>query len=121
MHKLMRLQRPFTTRFGRAATLAVAAAAAAAIGAGPRHAANQVNTNPTGGVLTIDGTNAGDRIAGRLQAGNPAVLQVDVGDDGTAEASFPRADVRAIGLDGGNGDDALRVDESNGVFTDTIA
>jgi Ca2+-binding RTX toxin-like protein len=48
------------------------------------------------------------------------VIQVDFGDDGIADAVFPRADVTAIDLEGGNGDDSLRVDEANGVFTVTI-
>ena len=73
------------------------------------------------GELAIEGTNRNDRLALRLQAGNPAVLQVDVGDDGSAEFSFARAGITRISIDGGNGDDAVRVDEGNGVFTDTIA
>jgi len=72
------------------------------------------------GLLAVEGTNADDRIALRVQAGNPAILQVDLGDDGSGELSIPRAEVARISLDGGNGDDSLRIDESNGVFTDTI-
>ena len=72
------------------------------------------------GLLAVEGTNADDRIALRLQAGNPAILQVDLGDDGSAEFSIPRAGVERLSLDGGNGDDSLRIDEGNGVFTDTI-
>jgi hypothetical protein len=73
------------------------------------------------GLLAVDGTNGDDRLALRLQAGNPAVLQIDVGDDGSAEFSVPRAQVERLSVDGGNGDDSLRIDESNGVFTDAIA
>ncbi len=73
------------------------------------------------GLLAVDGTNGDDRLAIRLQAGNPAVLQIDVGDDGSAEFSVPRAQVERLSVDGGNGDDSLRIDESNGVFTDAIA
>ena len=73
------------------------------------------------GELAIEGTNAGDRLALRLQSGNPAILQVDVGDDGSADFSFARAEIARISVDGGNGDDVVRIDESNGVFTDTIA
>src|SRR6266498_3678638 len=40
------------------------------------------------GELTIVGTEASDKIALRLQAGQPGVLQVDVGDDGSADFSF---------------------------------
>ena len=73
------------------------------------------------GELAIEGTNADDRLALRLQSGNPAILQVDVGDDGSADFSFARAEIAKISVDAGNGDDVVRIDESNGVFTDTIA
>ena len=125
----------------RPALLAVAAlVAAAAVGgtAGPaaahgthgykpgqaahqrRHEAGVGIAQLYGGLLAVEGTNADDRIAVGLQAGNPAILQVDLGDDGSAEFSIPRAEVERLSLDGGNGDDSLRIDERNGVFTDTI-
>jgi len=72
------------------------------------------------GELAIEGTNAGDRLALRLQSGNPAILQVDVGDDGSADFRFARAEIGKISVNAGNGDDVLRIDESNGLFTDTI-
>jgi Ca2+-binding RTX toxin-like protein len=73
------------------------------------------------GLLAVEGTNAGDRLAVRLRAGDPAILEVDLGDDGSAEFSIPRAEVQRLSIDGGNGDDSVRIDESNGVFTDAIA
>ncbi len=73
------------------------------------------------GLLAVEGTNADDRLAVRLQAGNSAILQVDLGDDGSAELSFPRAEVERLSIDGGNGGDSVRIDEGNGVFTDAIA
>jgi len=90
-------------------------------------AAGQGNAAPKGpfvtlenGVLTVDGTNASDNIALRLQAGQPGILQVDLGDDGLADFSFTRAAVANIVVDGGNNDDRLQIDESNGVFANTI-
>jgi Ca2+-binding RTX toxin-like protein len=71
------------------------------------------------GVLTIEGTAASDKIVLRLQAGNP-VLQVDVGDDGSADFSFERSRIAKIAVDAQAGDDLVRIDESNGAFTDTI-
>src|SRR6266536_2610900 len=83
-----------------AVALAAAVAGAAGIAAGPgkaapaRHAAKASHAHKADkfkhpklkhGVLTIEGTNAGDKIALRLQAGDPGVLQVDVGDDGSAD------------------------------------
>jgi hemolysin type calcium-binding protein len=71
-------------------------------------------------VLRVRGTDAGDKIALRLAAGQPGILQVDFGDDGSADRSFGRAGISAIDVNAGDGDDAVRVDESNGVFTDVI-
>src|SRR4029079_2556027 len=111
-----------------AAALGGTAGPAAAHGAHGHKAASHQSRHEAGlgiarlydGLLAVEGTNADDRIALRVQAGNPAILQVDLGDDGSGEFSIPRAEVARISLDGGNGDDSLRIDESNGVFTDTI-
>ena len=68
------------------------------------------------GVLSIEGTKRSDKIALRLQAGDPGVLQVDVGDDGSADLDFARSDIARIAVDAADGDDLVRIDESNGVF-----
>jgi hypothetical protein len=68
------------------------------------------------GLLTINGTGASDRIALRLKAGHPGVLQVDVGDDGSANFSFRRsADPASLG----GGDDTFVWDPGDG--SDTVA
>ena len=72
------------------------------------------------GLLSIEGTNAADAITLRLKAGDPSTLQVDVGDNGSADFKFARAKVSAISVDAGGGNDVVRIDESNGLFTDTI-
>ena len=72
------------------------------------------------GVLAVRGTNGSDEIALRLEAGNPNVLQVDLGDDGTADFAFDRAAVAQIAVDGRKGDDWIRIDEGNGAFTNSI-
>ena len=102
--------------------VAVAAAFVAVIGvsiaaAAPYHG---VKASLNYGTLMVNGTKAADKIALRLKAGDSSVLEVDVGDDGSAEFSFARADVMRIVVDGGPGRDAIRIDESNGVFDDTI-
>jgi predicted lipoprotein with Yx(FWY)xxD motif/Ca2+-binding RTX toxin-like protein len=71
-------------------------------------------------VLSVVGTAAADKIALRLKAGDPATLQVDVGDDGSADFSFKRAKIAKIVVDARAGNDLVRIDESNGAFTDTI-
>ena len=85
-----------------------------------RHEANVGFVRFYSGTLAVRGGNRDDRLALGLQAGNPAVLQVDVGDDGSAEFNVPRAEISRLVVDGGNGGDSLRIDESNGVFTDAI-
>ncbi len=72
------------------------------------------------GRLAVEGTRADDKIALRLKAGDPSTLQVDFGDDGSAEFEFARAKVGAIAVEAGLGDDLVRIDESNGVFSDKI-
>src|SRR4051812_16961919 len=73
------------------------------------------------GALVVKGGDQDNHIALRLAAGNPAVIQVDVGDDGSPQFSFARSSVDAINLKGGDGNDSLRIDDANGAFTDTIA
>src|SRR6476659_10180384 len=116
--------------------LAVAAAAAVAAGilagagnAAPANAAGKTPLQkksahfkaPTleNGLLTVKGTNAADRIALRLRAGQPGIVEVDFGDDGSAEFSFERKEIAQIAGEAGNGADEVRSDESNGVFADT--
>jgi hypothetical protein len=70
--------------------------------------------------LHLEGTEANDAIALRLAAGNPAVLQVDLGDNGTPDFSFPRAAIGRISIDARGGADRVRIDDANGTFTDAI-
>ena len=72
------------------------------------------------GVLSVVGTDAADKIALRLKAGDPATLQVDVGDDGSADFSFKRKNVAKIVVAARAGNDLVRIDEVNGLFTDSI-
>jgi Ca2+-binding RTX toxin-like protein len=72
------------------------------------------------GSLTVEGTAASERIALRLRAGDPGTLQVDVGDDGSAEFSFDRERVTSIAVDAGAGNDLVRIDDGNGAITNSI-
>jgi Ca2+-binding RTX toxin-like protein len=135
--KNLRFTNSLAPRSMRLTALAIGAAAAAVAagtlaGAGnaaPARTAGKASQSqkrqikqPTleNGLLTVAGTNKGDRIALRLQAGQPGSLQVDFGDDGSAEFSFERGQIAEIVVDAGNGGDAVRIDEVNGVFSDTI-
>src|SRR5262249_24988411 len=101
------------------AALVVAVAAAAGF-ATQATAAPTVKAKVKHGVLTIKGTNASDKITLRLRTGDPGILEVDVGDDGTADFSFERTSVAKIAVDGRGGDDLISIDEKNGAFTDSI-
>jgi Ca2+-binding RTX toxin-like protein len=70
--------------------------------------------------LVILGTPGDDQITLRLKAGNPDVLQVDAGNDGTANFSRHLQPVDAIVVDAGAGNDVVRIDDSNGAFTNSI-
>src|SRR5262245_40184280 len=70
------------------------------------------------GTLTLSGSPAADVIALRLQPGDPDILQVDEGDDGRAELTFDRTTFTRIQVRGGAGDDRIRIDRSDGPFTD---
>ena len=70
--------------------------------------------------LVILGSAGNDKIALRLEAGRSDVLQVDFGDDGSADFKFHLEPIAAITVDAGTGDDLVRIDESNGAFTNSI-
>jgi Ca2+-binding RTX toxin-like protein len=72
------------------------------------------------GLLTVKGTKKSDKIALRLQAGDSGILQVDVGDDGSADFYFERSKIAKIAVRADAGNDLVRIDESNGAFTDSI-
>ena len=65
--------------------------------------------------LVITGTGTGSRLALRLRTS--AVLEVDVGDDGSAEFSFDRSRFDRVIIYAGGGDDIVRMDEALGAFT----
>jgi Ca2+-binding RTX toxin-like protein len=69
--------------------------------------------------LTITGTARSDKLALRLRAGHPGVLQVDVGDDGTPDFQVRRHRFNRIIVNAGAGNDLVRIDDSNGAFTTT--
>jgi RTX calcium-binding nonapeptide repeat (4 copies) len=136
MKKLIRPKKSRAVRLA-ASAVAVAAAVAGATGivAGQGNAAPAIKADKAShsskasgfkhpklkhGVLTVKGTEASDKIALRLQAGSPAILQVDVGDDGSADFSFERKEIAKIAVDARPGDDLVRIDDSNGPFTDSI-
>ena len=91
-----------------------ASIAASAVAAGPT-----VRADVTDGTLHISGSPLADDIALRLSALDRNELQVDVGDDGSADHTFDLSTFRAIDIRAGNGNDTVRIDQVNGAFTTT--
>lgn len=98
--------------------LAAGALLAAAAGLAADEAAAMGSAQVDGPELRVVGDTGTDHIALRLQAGVPRNLQVDLNDDGAAEATFDRDSFDNIVVFGRGGDDRLRIDEANGVFAD---
>jgi Ca2+-binding RTX toxin-like protein len=69
------------------------------------------------GTLHISGTPFSDKITLRANALDRDELQLDLGDDGTADALFDLRTFDAIEVDAGNGDDTVKLDTANGAFT----
>ena len=64
-----------------------------------------------GKTLIIKGTGASDRLALRRRAGAPGKLEVDVGDNGSADFTIARDEVKRIRVKAGGGDDQVRIDD----------
>lgn len=94
---------------------------ALAIAATPAAAAPTLKAGVVDGTLRISGGPSAEKIALRLSAVDPNELQVDVGDDGSADHTFEISAFRAIDIAAGNGDDTVRIDQVNGAFTTTEA
>jgi Ca2+-binding RTX toxin-like protein len=86
-----------------------------AVAAQPADAAYSVNVrNQT---LRVTGNGASDRLALRVSADT---LQVDVGDNGSADFEVPRDSFERIRVRAGGGNDLVRIDDSGGIFTDDV-
>ena len=109
--------------FHFSATLAVLVLAALVVPAGSsasNHKPRDVRAAIKRDTLQVKGSNRADVVALRLKAGDPTRVQIDVDDDGSADRSFARSDLRAIRIKMGGGRDSVRVDDTNGGFTDSI-
>ena len=96
--------------------------ASAAVGAmfafGTDSALASFHAQVQNGTVQIIGNGASDKLSLRLAPGDPNTLQVDVGEDGTPDFSFNRSTFTAINVQGGGGNDDIRIDQSQGTFTD---
>ena len=73
---------------------------------------------PSGKTLVVRAQTASDRLALRLRAGAPDKLEVDVGDNGSADFRIARDRVKRIRVKAGGGDDQVRIDDANGPSDD---
>ena len=69
------------------------------------------------GTLNVTGSDGGQQVALRLKAGDTSTIQVDAGDNGSADFSFASGAIDAIKVKMGDGNDSARIDDSNGAFT----
>jgi Ca2+-binding RTX toxin-like protein len=111
--------RPFP--FLAAAAIALLALAALAFPASSSagNGVDGVRASLKRGALNVKGGDEANRVALRL-SGDQSQIQVDAGDDGSADYSFPRAAVATIRVKMGDDDDSARIDDANGAFTDAI-
>ncbi len=98
------------------AAIATGASGAALLGLGATPALASYRAQVNGGTLQITGNGASDKLALHLDPNNPNNLQVDVGEDGTADFSFDRSTFTSINVDAGGGNDEVRLDDSFGSF-----
>ena len=97
------------------------AALAASIAVPVAAAAPTLSATVTDGTLRISGSPFSDRIALRAESGDRTQLQVDVGDNGSADRTFDLGTFDAIDVKAGNGNDTVLIDQVNGTFTTTKA
>jgi Ca2+-binding RTX toxin-like protein len=105
--------RPCLLALALIALAITAAPADAAAKPKPKHGVTAAVAHRT---LTIVGDRHANKIALRVKRRSHNTLQVDAGDNGTADFSFDRRRFDRVVLRGGSGNDVLRLDEGNGAF-----
>jgi Ca2+-binding RTX toxin-like protein len=106
-------------RFNARAAVSLAfAVLAATLAGGVAPAGAAYTAQVQAGTLRVTGDNASDTLVLRLRSGAPDTLELDVGGDGTADFAFDRTTFTSIVVLAGSGADHVRIDQSNGSFTD---
>jgi Ca2+-binding RTX toxin-like protein len=96
--------------------LVLAALAVAAVSSAKTSKVNGVRAAIKHGKLNVTGGDQANNVALRLN-GDQSRIQVDVGDNGSADFSFASGDVEAIKVKMGDAADSVRIDDVNGAFT----
>jgi Ca2+-binding RTX toxin-like protein len=99
------------------ATLAIAPLFAT-LGLWTASASAATTAHVSNGTLTVNGDTAANQISLSLDGSSPNILLVDVGEDGTTDFSFDRSTFTSIVVNGGGGDDDLRINQAGGIITD---
>jgi Ca2+-binding RTX toxin-like protein len=102
-------------------SLVCACALIACAGGVPQDAGAVISASVASDVLTVTGDGANDVVALRLKSGDASMVEVDELDDGTANFTFSRATFTSVNVSLGSGNDRARIDDANGVWTDTEA
>ncbi len=103
-----------------AGVLALTALAVPALASANNERVDGVRAEIKRGTLAVKGNDRANAVALRLKAGDPSQIQVDVGDDGSADFSFARGEVGTIKVKMGDGNDSARIDDASGAFTNSI-
>jgi Ca2+-binding RTX toxin-like protein len=112
---------PRLTPIQRLALPAALLAAGLALSADPAAAAKpgkDIDVSIRNGTLEIVGSSDADKLALRIRAGKPGKLEIDAGDDGKADFRVKRRRFERIAVEVRGGADLVRIDDSNGAFTD---
>jgi RTX calcium-binding nonapeptide repeat (4 copies) len=102
------------------AALGLAALAVPASASASKDKVDGVRAEIKRGALEVKGGDQANVVALRLKAGDSSRVEVDVGDNGSADFSFARGEITAIKVKTGDANDSVRIDDANGIFTNTI-
>jgi Ca2+-binding RTX toxin-like protein len=97
--------------------MSLALAAAVLAVAAPAAEAAEPTASIEGRTLTVVGTARADVLALRIDPNASNRLDVDVGDDGTADFGFAQETFKRIRVQAGDGPDDVRIDDANGAVT----
>lgn len=113
----MHTKRSTSTRLLGLAAATAAALAAGVMAGGPAGATSSNSASVSDDTLTVIGSSRGEALALRVAADGSTTLEVDFGDDGSADESFDLTTFSSIEVFLRSGNDRFRVDEVNGTIS----
>jgi Ca2+-binding RTX toxin-like protein len=103
-----------------AAGALAAALVAAGLGASAAQADASFSVQVKKKALIVKGNGASNKLALRVRAADPDRVEVDFGDNGSADVTVKRNKLKNIRVLAGGGEDRIRIDDSEVRFTTTI-